>query len=340
MSMKIKCNCLCYFPTTVAVIDDSQSFLAMINKRLDKKQPRLLFNNPKVALKKVNSLKKSNADLEYVLKNLSLDEIHELETQPHSNTLVDVNLKWLHQKIYDPERFNCIPVMLVDYSMPDMNGIELCQQIKDKTIKKILVTSMSDYRLAVRAFNDGVIDKFILKGASNLFDQINASILEAQLDYFRKLYGMDGILGFIFRNRLPFDQSDYREAFHSICKHIDFIEYYILDEWGSTLFLNEQGKSTWLMIQTEENLREFYSVAQDNHAKKNILTALKNKKSAPMLIAEEDYDIDVNNWHLYPLKTLLPNKKYFYSVITDKTVGHLDWKKIKSFNQAMKSFCR
>ena len=52
--------------------------------------------------------------------------------------------------------------------MPDINGIEFCQNLKDKKVFKIMLTAEADSNIAIKAFNDGLINKFILKTTEHL----------------------------------------------------------------------------------------------------------------------------------------------------------------------------
>lgn len=327
-------NYLCYYPTTVAIVDDSKAFLAMVDKMLSRKQLRQIYSHPKLALQQINATVKYGRQLENILKNLSIDEINELETKSKTNTLIDIDFKQLYQEAYNIKRFSQISVVLIDYSMPKMSGIEFCRNLKDKTIKKIMITALADYRLAIQAFNEKVIDGFILKNTPNLFAEINLSIAAAQNSYFKNIYGVDGILGFIFRNQLPFDDRNYQEFLALISKKINFVEYYVLDKAGSTLFLSESAKPTWLIIKTDDDLKELYTIAKDNNATQDILMALRNKRAAPVLISDEDYRISAADWKMYPLKAIPSKEGYFYSLITKKAMG-LSLKKVVSFKQYM-----
>ena len=326
-------NYLCYYPTTIAVVDDSRSFLAMLSKMVPRQQLCRMYSNPHIALQRINSVSKYGRQLEDILKNLPIDDIDGLETKSKVNVLIDIDFQRLYQEIYDAKRFSRISVVLVDYSMPGMNGIEFCRNLKDKTIKKIMITSLADYRLAVQAFNEKVIDSFILKNTPNLFAEINSSIKAAQNDYFKDIYGIGGILGFVFRSQLPFDDCDYREFLTLISKKIDFVEYYVLDKAGSILFLNEQAKPTWLIVKTNDDLKELYTIARDNNASKSILGALRNKQAAPILMSKEDHAISVSNWTMHPLEAVPSKEGYFYSLITKEIIGSLDHKKIVSFRK-------
>lgn len=327
-------NLLCFFPTSIAIVDDSKSFLAMANMKLPQQQLCQFYSNPTEALQQINASEKSSEQLNRVLKNLLADKTIELETDfdHDTNILINVDLSQLHKEIFNAQRFNRISVVLVDYSMEPINGIEFCRNLQDKAIKKIMITAKAGYQLAIQAFNEGLIDKFILKDTPNLFGEINSSITTAQSDYFKSIYGADGVLGFIFRNELSIcNNLQYQQLLSSINNTIAPVEYYRLDNSGSILFLNKQAHATWLAVKTVEELDKLHSIAADNHAPKNILTLLQKKQAMPIFLSQEDYITSAADWIMYPIQSLSPEKTHFYSLISRQNIDSLQLDDVVSF---------
>ena len=105
------------------------------------------------------------------------------------NLSINFDINGLHQTVYNHNRFSEISTLVVDYSMPSMNGIELCQQIKkiNKEIRIIMLTGEADQTLAVNAFNAGLINKFIVKNNADIVGATLESVLQQQKDYFLSL---------------------------------------------------------------------------------------------------------------------------------------------------------
>ena len=53
--------------------------------------------------------------------------------------------------------------MVVDYSMPEVDGIQFLTSIRNANCMKILLTGIADEREAVAAFNAGLIDCYLKK---------------------------------------------------------------------------------------------------------------------------------------------------------------------------------
>ena len=71
--------------------------------------------------------------------------------------------------------------------MPSLNGVEFCSQLKQKSFKKIMLTGKAGESVAVQAFNEGIIDKFIRKDSPNFEKTLTVAIEELQHEYFRNL---------------------------------------------------------------------------------------------------------------------------------------------------------
>ena len=88
----------------------------------------------------------------------------------------------IYQTIYNETKFNQVSVVVIDYEMPGINGIELCKLIKDTTIKKIILTSRATERIAIDAFNNQTIDAFIFK--EEIEKSLIPTIQKLQYNYF------------------------------------------------------------------------------------------------------------------------------------------------------------
>jgi len=164
-----------YHPTKVVFVDDNQSFLDAIALELYEQENILLFTNPESAMQ----LCKNNN--ENILQLTTIEEENnnlDLDSNSITTTFNMVNM------IYEPSRFNNVSVLVVDYLMPTINGIEFCKQLSDKPMYKILLTAEADSDIAINAFNEGIIDKFILKTHANLFEQLKIYINELTNKYF------------------------------------------------------------------------------------------------------------------------------------------------------------
>ena len=131
--------------------------------------------------------------------------------------------------IYDKKRFDNVAVLVVDYEMPDINGIEFCQKLKKRKIFKIMLTAEADKDTAIKAFNNGLIDKFILKTSEDLYSEITFAVQELTQRYFKELSpnGHSSSINALFNN------ESYLQLFAKVVSQVQPVEYYLVDNSGS-----------------------------------------------------------------------------------------------------------
>ncbi len=78
--------------------------------------------------------------------------------------IIDLDIPAIHREIYNSKRFLENTVLVIDYAMPVMHGMEVCKELSHLPIKKLMLTGEADDKLAVQAFNQKLINKFIRKG--------------------------------------------------------------------------------------------------------------------------------------------------------------------------------
>ena len=107
-----------YFPSTALFLDDSPDFLLNFVLQLDEGVAYRIFDAPRKAL-------------DYIHQKTCALEI--LNRSSHSQeSLV------MPPTISNPHRFAEISVVIIDYAMPGMDGLEYCRQLENQHIKKIL----------------------------------------------------------------------------------------------------------------------------------------------------------------------------------------------------------
>jgi len=144
-----------YHPSTVVFVDDNQRFLSSFTLLLSEQLAFRCFSSTSVALDFVN----------HHGSMVPLDQrcFSFLGQQHRAGAALRLDLALIEQEISNSDRFRDISVVVVDYDMPEMNGLSFCEQIQNRRIKKVLLTGVGDEKIAVRAFNDGLIDRFLTK---------------------------------------------------------------------------------------------------------------------------------------------------------------------------------
>ena len=115
----------CFFPTQTLLVDDNQSFLDALSLRLKAQHPCATSIDPTHALKKLQPL----SDLMQMIL-------------PQTDTPDTFSVMQSLSAIEGKEKYTS--VVIVDYSMPGMNGLALLEQMAHIPVKKIMLTGQAD----------------------------------------------------------------------------------------------------------------------------------------------------------------------------------------------------
>jgi CheY-like chemotaxis protein len=316
-----------YFPTTAIFVDDSAAFLANLSLQLDDALAYKLFDSPLDALVYLNAVNRRPS-----LTQTYFSKFQDSEELSLTKHVIDLDLDKIHREVYQEQRFEEISVAIVDYAMLEMDGLEFCRNIKHPAIKKILLTGRADERLAVRAFNEGLIDRFIMKGDTAALMRLNRDIGELQQDYFHQVEQVVadaltvGEHSFLHDARLA-------DVFRSICRERKTVEFYLCTNPEGMLLLDADGVGTLLLIYTEKALHAQYEIAFDQVAPQALLDRLKTAESLPYFWASNGYySRDCANWQdfLHPGREFQGQQWYYYALVDNPPPFNLD--KILSYN--------
>lgn len=327
--MEQKFNLCIYHPTNVVFIDDDDQFLKFITFKVGRTLAYKSFNDPIQALKFLNETYQSNPFTKRCFFH------PEERVRDHRNIEVDISA--IHKEIKNAQRYNEISTLVIDYEMPGMNGLALCQQLVNKRFKIILLTGQADEKLAIEAFNNGIIHKFIRKDTANFTDILNTAISDLQQSYFHDLSEL--IINSLTKNpEYPpscLDDPVFIEFFNSFLKKQQPTEYYLADALGSYLFLDFEGKPSWLAVKDEDAMAGAAVDAElsDQEVSTDILNPLKKREKLVYLYSDLDLKKDPAEWlpYLHPTKKLQGREIYYYAIIQANKNYNLGPEKIFSY---------
>ena len=322
-----------YYPTNIVLLDDDTNFLKHFSLLLDPRLPCRLYNSTAAALEQINgqrSLSHSFSELTNVTISDDADE----------HTYVDLNS--IHRLVYDNDRFSQITVAIIDYDMPEMNGIEVCRKINHPEIKKILLTGKADEKLAVEAFNSGLIHQFIQKGSDNVDKHINQAVEKLQLEYFSDVTSSipitlaNGAASFLA-------DRGFNRKVAKLIRDNRIVEFYLWENPKGLLMLDGSGNAEFMFVISEEVLNTHYDMAQACQAPGELLKLIKGKNHVPWFPTADGY---YNNdcppdWrsHLYEVDFTCGNNEHNYcSLVSPPPLDTLKASRIQSFESYLKSF--
>lgn len=159
-----------------------------------------------------------------------------------------------------PERHALTHVCVVDFSMPGMDGLQALSELTDWPGARILLTGQADERVAVGAFNRGLIDQYIPKQNSDVAARLTEAI-QTLCD--RPLEQHNAI----WRSTLRPDQidllatPDVAQALRQFARR-QWVEYVVIGQPFGVLGMNAHGQVSWLQMETREGLAAIAELAE------------------------------------------------------------------------------
>lgn len=138
-----------FHPASVVFLDDNEDFLRGLQGVFRERELNHFFSKPQAALDFTLSRHRRAPRLRMAGTNVS-------EIERAGNALG-------RDALSDTTRFEEIAAVVVDYDMPEIDGIRFLSSIGEIECTKILLTGAAGYREAVEAFNAGLIDVYLRK---------------------------------------------------------------------------------------------------------------------------------------------------------------------------------
>lgn len=301
-----------YHPTTVVFVDDNIDFLSNLSLQLEADLAYRLFESPRKALRHLN-----NAACAEPLSKRFFSS-HGAWDEASPDPLIRLDMTAIEREMHNTSRFGETSVVLVDYAMPDMDGLSFCRQIVNPYVKKILFTGVADESVAVSAFNNGLIDRFVLKSERDVYEQINQAISELQRRYIRDCcLPISHVLSLHSPGFLKDDV--FTRFFQQLRREHGFVEYYMTVEPSGFLLLDADAAMSRLVVLTEEELRAHYQIAQDQGAPAELLAALERGDTVPYFghMPDSYYRPEFTHWRecLYPAGIVHGRQTYFWALV-------------------------
>jgi CheY-like chemotaxis protein len=257
----------CYHPTSILIVDDEKTYVDTLHLKFKRNLPCKTYTNPKDALN-------------FLLNDYHFDALENrwIKRSKENYQHLDIDLPAIRQEAYNPNRFEQISILVVDQVMPGLKGLDLCRQLGQTNIQKILLTGKVTDADAIDAFNDKLINKYIAKHSPDLMEKLTLAIEELMLAYFINL-SRTTLLTLSKNPEYAFlNNEDFIKFFHDFIKENHIVEYYLCDA-HSFMFLDKDANPSWLSIKTEidPTLNHGYEFQEGD--KKYYCTPIKNSKA-------------------------------------------------------------
>lgn len=301
-------------PTLTVLIDDSQRFLDSLAFQLHPQLARKTFHDTHVALEWLQQAHRQLANRNQPIR-VNFDE----QTLSFERRTVAVEIDQIYRMVMNRQRFLMPSVLVIDYAMPQMDGLTFCQTVQDLPIKKILLTGQANENVAIDAFNRSLIDRFIKKSDQNALERLEIEIRSLQKVFF--IEQSRTLKDLLVRHSYTFLSDPAMGVLvEQLCRRYGFVEYYLFPNPTGILFFDIQGRPTLMVVETESSLISQFEVAQDQSAPLELLTALRELQIVPFFSDTDEMYSDAisHDWLSYCLPAqICHGKQEFYWALFD-----------------------
>ncbi len=291
----------CLYPTTTILIDDDAPLTKWLTLKLQPFGPVIVFNDPEEALV-------------YLRGYVPSTFVNRIDFE-------DFSLANLEQERSLNDHRNEISCIIIDYAMPGLNGLQLAEALTDFPAKKLMLTGEADHTLAVEAFNETVIDQFILKSMDNLMEVLVASVFDLKWQRFSEL---SQSLKAVMEEPIAI-LSDHRfaEHFFEYLNRTMINEFYLENEYGDLLLVNESGNTSHYHVREEKVIIALTALAknlfeQDPDDDREVLDKLTARTAIPFLPIDFDAgNSSLREWKQYCYDFQIvkgDSQNYYYAV--------------------------
>jgi FixJ family two-component response regulator len=268
----------CFYPTTAFFIDDDHHFLSALSMSVELQSEFYIqcYSNVHQLLEDINVRNKDRSVYRYCQNELET-AVGELSAQCMSWDLSNVK-----DHILNSHRHDEVSIVVVDYDMPELDGLSLCARIDDSHVKKVLLTGIFDDENIVKAYNNGLVHGYIEKGDRNLVDKILAFLQQQQYAYFYNMKRQFYVAG----ANLPafMDDAVFTRFYLELCGRLKVREYYMTTSPGGMLMMGVSNEDYYqLLVYTEDELKVQRDIARAQSVPVSLLDRLSTCEVLPYL---------------------------------------------------------
>jgi len=307
---------LVFYPTILLWIDDDKLFLQAVTEGFKCNYDIKTCFSPKECMNFFQKNPSISASLSFFR---GYREHEEYDLNDHLP--VDININSILNLRENPQRLQDISVMIVDYNMPGITGIELCRELRGLPIKKILLTGEASNQQAIDAFNDGIIDCFIRKDELTLATDLLMHIQKLNTKYFTEI--TKHLLTHLEADyKLPQSDPVFIDFFNEWCSNNKILEHYLIDKNGNFLTINESGCVQYFLIHTDRSLNAFTELYAEDKEVDIFVQAVVQRNKIPFFgLKKESWNYEFHKWgnYFYLPKILDGRERYYWTVVESKS---------------------
>lgn len=303
---------ICQYPTTTVLIDDDSLFLKTVTPRVAATALIRSFDKPLEALNYLNQYSYVDILKEKYIHILEPDNLNEVRTS--------IEYGKIHNELNNTKKYENISTLIIDYDMPEIDGLRLCEMLNEQKImcSKVLLTSNADDSQIINAFNKGIIDAYIPKHADDLIKSINKVIKKSEQTFFKNIsLPITEALLLDRKNPCYLANSQYVKFFQEYIEKKGISEYYLIESIGSYLYKTKDGMVGKIFISDEDGFESVLESLPDQVDK--VLINLIEKRNK-MVCFDNIGNADVlDDFFIHDCSPIPDSNGLYYSVVSSKS---------------------
>ena len=284
---------ICYYPTTVVLVDDNHGFLESMSETLRLQGMNVMtFDHPEKAFAYIETQPKAGT----LLTKQILDD-------DSDTTKVNISFDAIMSKRFDTNRHNEISVVIADYDMPGMKGDDFLSVLGHPHLKKIMLTGAADHATAIDLLNHKIIDSFVEKHPSTGAQALSKQITKLKQAYFDSI--TQPITEHLLIEAPYLGHKIYQGLVADFMAAHQVTEHYLTNSNGSRVMCLQDGREAWLSIASEADIAGWLATAEFADAPKAVIDALVTRSKIPVFTTPELMEASPQQWTdiLHPADT-------------------------------------
>jgi CheY-like chemotaxis protein len=260
-----------FHPSSVVFVDDSADFLSGLQGVFRDRELNRFFTEPAAALDFMRSQNRGVPQARIAGADYSQVE------KGGANAFG-------RDALIDDTRFEEVAAVVVDYEMPNLDGIRFLSSITDAACTRILLTGAAGDRQAVNAFNAGLIDFYLRKSDAAMPEKLAAVLAKAKKKHcqLRGCIGVHDVGATYCDPRVVQLLDDWVETGRCV-------EYYWRPEQNAVLMFDAQGVPSVFVAWDADEWTFQCDTAADAGAPDWLLRGLRERRMMPLFWPDEAY---------------------------------------------------
>ncbi|WDD93713.1 response regulator [Burkholderia sp. FERM BP-3421] len=260
-----------FHPVSVVFLDDSADFLDGLRGRFRDRELNRFFTRPRAALDFMTS-----RDRAVPVARIAGADYSEVE-KGGSNALG-------RDALDDASRFEEVAAVVVDYEMPEIDGLRFLTSLEGAVCTRILLTGAAGDREAVDAFNAGLIDFYLRKSDPGMPGKLTAALAEAK----KKHCALRGHISVHDIGATYCDPRVVRLLDERVARG-EIVEYYWRPEQNAVLMFDDAGQASVFVAWDADEWSFQCDTAADAGAPSRLHRGMAERRIMPLFWPHQAY---------------------------------------------------